>query len=74
MTNVLSATSEDEILVSREFLETRLEERVAQDGHFVLDARQREFLELIAASAAAATSGDAIAVPRNLLEAFLAGK
>ena len=74
MTNVLSATSEDEILVSREFLETRLEERVAQDGHFVLDARQRKFLELIAASAAATTSGDAIVVPKNLLEAFLAGK
>ena len=73
MTNVLSATSEDEILVSREFLETRLEERVAQDGLFVLDARQREFLELIAASAAT-TSGDAIVVPKNLLEAFLAGK
>ena len=62
--------SKDEILLSREFLEGCLEERALQEDPIVLDARQRKFLELVAQ---AATFGDEIAVPNELLEAFLAG-
>ena len=57
------------ILLSRAFLEACLEERVSQEGHVVLDSRQREFLELVASSATFST--DAFAVPKELLEAFL---
>ena len=58
------------ILLSRAFLEACLEERVSQENPLVLDSGQREFLELVASSA---TFGmDAIAVPKELLEAFLA--
>ena len=60
--------SKDEILLSREFLEACLEERVSQEDPIVLDARQREFLELVAQTA---TFRDVIAVPKELLEAFL---
>jgi hypothetical protein len=62
--------SKGEILLSREFLEACLEERASQENPIVLDARQRKFLELVAR---AATFGDEIAVPKELLEAFLAG-
>ena len=59
------------ILLSRAFLEGCLKERVSQEDHVVLDARQREFLELVAISA---TYRDAIAVPKRLLDAFVAAK
>jgi hypothetical protein len=62
--------SKDEILLSREFLEACLEEKVSQEGPVVLDARQRKFLEVVAATA---SFNDIIAVPKDLLEAFLAG-
>jgi hypothetical protein len=65
-----SGLPKDEILLSREFLEACLEERVSQEAPLVLDSRQREFLELVASSA---TFRDVIAVPKELLEAFLAG-
>ena len=58
-------------MLSRAFLEGYLEERVFQEDHVVLDSRQREFLELVASSA---TYRDAIAVPKKLLEAFVAEK
>ena len=60
--------SKDEILLSRECLEACLEEKVSQEGPVVLDARQRKFLEVVAASA---TFRGVIAVPKELLEAFL---
>ncbi len=64
------AASREEILLSREFLEACLEERVSQDGPVVLDDKQRQFLEALATSA---TFGrDVIAVRKDLLEAFLA--
>jgi hypothetical protein len=56
------------VVLSRAFLEDRLEERLGQDQPIVLDPREREFLELVARSAA---FGDEIAVPKGLLEAFL---
>jgi hypothetical protein len=65
-----SGLSKNEILLSREFLEACLEERVSQEAPLVLDSRQREFLELVASSA---TFRDVIAVPKELLDAFLAG-
>ena len=63
--------SKDEILLSRAFLEACLEERVSQNGPVVLDAYQRQFLELIATSA---PFKDVITVPKKHLEAFLAAK
>ena len=66
------SAAKEEILVSREFLVTRLKEIAAQeDGLFVLTERQREFLERVAASAAA-TPEDVIAISKELLELFLA--
>ena len=65
------STAKEEILVSREFLVTRLKEIAAHDGFFVLAGRQREFLEQVAASAAA-TSEDVVAISKELLEVFLA--
>ena len=62
--------SKGEILLSRKFLDGCLEERASQEDPIVLDARQREFLELVAQ---AATFRNEIAVPKELLEAFLAG-
>ena len=60
-----------EILLSREFLEVCLEERLSQEDTIVLDAHQREFFELVAKTA---TFRDVVAVPKGLLEAFfLAG-
>ena len=58
------------ILLSRAFLEACLEEKLSQEDPLVLGSRQREFLELVASSATFST--DAFAVPKELLEAFLA--
>ena len=67
-----STASEGEILLlSRAFLGACLDERLSQEDLLVLDAHQREFLELVAR---AAVTTDAIAVPKVLLEAFLAEK
>ena len=63
-----SGLPKDEILLSREFLEACLEERLSQDAPLVLDSRQREFLELVAELASFST--DVIAVPKKLLDAF----
>jgi hypothetical protein len=71
LTYFASGNSKGEILLSREFLEAHLEKRVSGDGFVVLNTRQREFLELVAVSA---TFSDVIVVPKELLEAFLAGK
>jgi hypothetical protein len=74
LTVARSTASKDEIsLLSRVFLESCLEERLSQEEEkapIVLDWRQREFLELVARSAT--FRGDVIAVPKELLEAFLA--
>ena len=74
MTVARSTASKDGIsLLSRVFLESCLEERLSQEEEktpIVLDWRQREFLELVARSAT--FRGDVIAVPKELLEAFLA--
>jgi len=43
-----------------------------EEDPIVLDSRQREFLELIARQASFRV--DVIEVPKELLEAFLAGK
>ncbi len=60
------------IVLSRAYLEDCLEERLSQEqDSIVLDSRQREFLELVARST---TFGEVIEVPKELLEAFLAGK
>ena len=59
------------IVLHREFLEACLEERLSQEDPTVLDPRQREFLEVVAASA---TFSDVIVVPEELLKAFLAGQ
>ena len=69
MTTFASESFKGKIRLSREFLEACLDERLSQEGPFVLDARQREFLELVAE---AATYCDTITVPKELLEAFLA--
>jgi len=58
------------ILLSKVFLESCLEARLAQENPIVLDSGQREFLELVASSATFSTGR--IAVPKHLLEAFLA--
>jgi hypothetical protein len=58
------------VLLSRAFLERCLEERLSQESPMVLDPHQREFLELVASSATFSTGR--IAVPKHLLEAFLA--
>ena len=60
-------------LLSRGFLEACLEERLAQEEQdpIALDARQREFLEWVATSA---SFRNAITVPKELLEAFLAAQ
>jgi hypothetical protein len=75
LTVARSTAAKGEIsLLSRVFLEGCLEERLSQEEEkeapIVLDWRQREFLELVARSAT--FRGDAIAVPKELLEAFLA--
>ena len=70
LTFLRSADSKGQILLSRESLEACLEERLLQKGPVVLDACQREFLELVATSA---PFKDVITVPKELLEAFLAG-
>jgi hypothetical protein len=79
LTVARSTASKGEIsLLSRVFLEGCLEERLSQEEEeeeekeapLVLDWRQREFLELVARSAT--FRGDVIAVPKELLEAFLA--
>jgi hypothetical protein len=76
LTVVRSTASEAEtISLSRVFLESCLEERLSQEEEkapIVLDWRQREFLELVARSATFRGDADAIAVPKELLEAFLA--
>ena len=59
------------LLLSRAFLEGCLDERLSQENPIVLDSRQRDFLELVAGSA---SFTDPIAVPKKLLEAFLAEK
>ena len=69
MSNFASGNAKSKILLSREFLEACLEERASQEDPIVLDARQRKFLELVAQ---AATFRNEIAVPKELLEAFLA--
>ena len=56
-------------LLSRAFLEACLEDKLSQENPLLLDSAQREFLELVASSATFST--DAIAVPKELLEAFL---
>jgi hypothetical protein len=71
LTDFASGDSKGEILLSREFLEAHLGKRVSGDGFVVLNARQRESLELVTASA---TFRDVVAVPKDLLEAFLARK
>ena len=58
------------ILLSRAYLEACLEDKLSHEDPLVLDSRQREFLELVASSATFST--DAIVVPKDLLEAFLA--
>jgi hypothetical protein len=70
VSNFAPENSKGTIQLSREFLEACLEERVSQEEPVVLDARQRKFLELVAE---AATFSDIIEVPKELLEAFLAG-
>jgi hypothetical protein len=70
--NRLTASKGETRVLSRVFLEDCLEERLTQEEDpLVLDSRQREFLELVAISA---TFGDAIEVPKELLQAFLAAK
>jgi hypothetical protein len=72
-----TASEAETISLSRVFLEGCLKERLSQEEEeekeapIVLDWRQREFLELVARSAT--FRGDTIAVPKELLEAFLAG-
>jgi hypothetical protein len=66
-----TASKGETVLLSRAFLEGCLEERLGQDELIVIDSREREFLELVARSA---TFRDEIAVPKELLEAFLAKK
>jgi hypothetical protein len=62
-------TEGEPILLSKAFLERCLEERLlGQDDPLILDPLEREFLELVAVSA---TFRDEIAVPKELLEAFL---
>jgi hypothetical protein len=69
LTDSASGNAKGEIvLLSREFLNALLEKRASRDGFAALNARQREFLELVASSA---TSRGAVAVPKELLEAFL---
>ncbi len=65
------ASKGETILLSRTFLEACLEERLGQDEPIVLNWREREFLEKVAHLA---TFGEAIVVPKELLEAFLANK
>jgi hypothetical protein len=73
--NRSTASKGETISLSRVFLEGCLEERLLQEEEkapIVLGSRQREFLELVARSAT--FRGDVIEVPKELLEAFLAGK
>ena len=68
--HTVSKTSKDESLVPRDLLEAFLEGTISREISPVLAPRQREFLELVAAS----TPFDVeIVVPRELLEAFLSG-
>jgi hypothetical protein len=70
-----TASKGETSLLSRVFLEGCLEERLSQEEEedpIVLDSRQREFLELVARQAS--FRGDVIAVPKELLEVFLAEK
>jgi hypothetical protein len=79
--NRSTASKGETLLLSRVFLEGCLEERLSQEEEeeeeeeeenpIVLDSRQREFLELVARQATFRV--DVIAVPKELLEAFLAG-
>ena len=62
----------DIILLYRAFLEACLEEKLSQENSLVLGSDQCEFLELVANLATFST--DAIMVPKDLLEAFLAEK
>ncbi len=64
----LLTASEGETLLPRDLLEAFLEEMSARADLTVLTPHQREFLELVAASA---SYNDEIVVPRELLEAFL---
>jgi hypothetical protein len=72
LTESASGNAKGEIvLLSRDFLyNALLEKQASRDGFAALNARQREFLELVAE---AATYSDIIAVPKELLEAFLGG-
>jgi hypothetical protein len=70
VTTFASENAKGQIWLSRELLEAYLEERLSQEGPVVLYAHHREFLELVAE---AATYSDIIAVPKELLEAFLGG-
>ena len=65
----LSPPSKDEITIHRDLLEASLTQMISR-GNFVLTPSQREFLEVVAA---AATFSDEILVPKELLNAFLAG-
>jgi hypothetical protein len=67
--NYSTASKGETVLLSRAFLKGCLEVRLGQDEPLALDPRQREFLELVARSA---TFREEIAVPKELLEAFLA--
>jgi hypothetical protein len=70
--NRATGSKGETLLLSRVILEACLEERLSQEENpIVLDSSQREFLELVARSA---TFSDVIEVPKELLEAFLAGK
>jgi len=60
--------SKGAILVPRVLLEERLGERVSREDPVVLDPQQIEFLERAVAHAIV---GEAVVVPRELLEAFL---
>jgi hypothetical protein len=60
--------SKGAILVPRALLEECLGERVSREDPVVLDPQQIEFLERAAAHA---SFGEAVVVPRELLEAFL---
>jgi hypothetical protein len=66
----LSAAFEDEIAISRDYLEALLTEAMSRTGPIVLASRQRRFLELVLHAPLVA---DNILVPKELLRAFVEG-
>jgi hypothetical protein len=66
----LSAAFEDEIAISRDYLEAILAEAISRTGPIVLASRQRRFLELVLQAPLVA---DNILVPKELLRAFVEG-